>query len=345
MNGRGSKDSAAEGLRAAQVIPSAVALAGAGALDFITPDLRSDPRVALRDMRLREPDRTAVERCARQEGLKLADESCPDAYDPERHRDFTVLRGPNIELVLIQIDDWIANDGSNIGALIEAAYAFKGKRVCVLSVGVDAPAKSLGRLFKDLKSDLQIEGEFVPWRYVVEMERGLHAFASVFDFDLPRPVPPPAPIGENGPQVFISYSHEDDDWLKRLRNMLKPVERQFPTAVWSDKEIEGGSRWLSSIERALTSARVVLLLVSPAFLASDFIHENELGPVLAAVEQGRKKILWMLLSDCLWDLTTIKDYRAAHDVGTPLDRLSPAKQNVELKKVANEVLKLLKQSV
>ena len=144
-----------------------------------------------------------------------------------------------------------------------------------------------------------------------------------------------------GAHVFVSYSHQDVRWLNRLRTMLKPVERRFPTAVWSDRQIEAGARWASEIEQALASARVVLLLVSPSFLASDFIDQNELGPVLAAARDGRKKILWVLVSQCLWDQTAIIDYQAAHDISRPLDQLSSSRQNAQLEMVADAVARLL----
>jgi len=149
--------------------------------------------------------------------------------------------------------------------------------------------------------------------------------------------------GQPRAHVFVSYSHRDVRWLNRLRTMLKPVERRFSTAVWSDRQIEAGARWASEIEQALASARVVLLLVSPSFLASDFIDQNELGPVLAAARDGSKKILGVLLSQCLWDQTAINDYQAAHDISRPLDQLSSSRQNAQLKMVADAVARLLGQ--
>jgi hypothetical protein len=345
MNGEGPPQE----LRSAQFVPSTLAVPGADLLNRLTPDLRQDPRTALRDMRLREPHRTILADRARQEGLEFADESRADDYDPRQSRVFTVLRGRNVELILVQIDDWVVNDGGNIGALTEVGYAFRGKRVCILSIGVDAPAKGLDTLRRRWKNDLQIEGEFVPWRYVAELEGGLHSLGSVFDIELARPAgvpgpgPQPQPSTKNESQVFISYSHADGAWLKRLRVMLKPAERQFPTAVWSDTQIAAGARWATEIDEALASAKVVLLLVSPNFLDSDFIHEQELGPVLAAANKGQKKILWLLLSECLWKQTAIKDYQAAHDIKKPLDQLSRPQQNAQLRVVAETVLKTLEQ--
>jgi hypothetical protein len=141
--------------------------------------------------------------------------------------------------------------------------------------------------------------------------------------------------------VFISYSHQDRNWFKRLRTMLRPVERRFPGAVWSDTEIKAGDRWAREIEQALASATVILLLVSPSFLASDFIDQNELGPVLAAAAEGHKKILWVLLSQCLWNQTAIKDYQPAHDISRPLNQLNASGRDAQLKIVADTVARLM----
>jgi hypothetical protein len=346
MNG----NAAAQGLRSAQTVPAATSVPGADLLiDSITPDLRQDPRKALRDVRVREPHRTILANRARQELFELVDDIRPDYYEPEQSRAFTVLRGKNVELVLAQIDDWFANDGRNIGALTEWGYTFKGSHVRILSEGVDAPAKTLDTLRKCWQTDMQIAGEFVPWRYIAEMKAGHHSLGSVFNIVSPGAAPGPMPGNQPGAptkkaaHVFISYSHADGAWLKRLRTMLKPVERQFPTAVWSDTQIGAGARWAAEIEQALASAKVVLLLVSPNFLGSDFIHEQELCPVLAAAAKGEKKILWLLVSDCLWKQTAINTYQAAHDIKKPLDQLSRPQQNAQLSKVAEELLKALEQ--
>src|SRR5438067_632555 len=76
--------------------------------------------------------------------------------------------------------------------------------------------------------------------------------------------------------VFISYSHEDKEWLDRVQVHLKPLERDHAISVWSDKQIQAGSRWRQEIERALQKTRIAVLLISADFLASDFIANDEL---------------------------------------------------------------------
>jgi internalin A len=111
-------------------------------------------------------------------------------------------------------------------------------------------------------------------------------------------------------QVFISYSHQDERFLNELRTHLKPYLRMGAFTAWSDKKIEPGSKWFDEINAALAETSVAVMLVSPEFLASDFIHEHELGPLLKEAEANGIKILWALIRDCSYQETPLRDYQA-----------------------------------
>jgi hypothetical protein len=102
----------------------------------------------------------------------------------------------------------------------------------------------------------------------------------------------------NAPKVFVSYSHRDANALERLCTHLKPVVRDDEIDVWDDTRIQAGDVWRTEIDRALDDVDAAVLLVSADFLASDFIHENELPPILAAWERRGIKVYWVLLSRC-----------------------------------------------
>jgi len=87
-------------------------------------------------------------------------------------------------------------------------------------------------------------------------------------------------------QVFISYSHEDTKWREDFEKHLKPYFRAGSIKSWSDQQISPGSEWLTQIKTALTNTKVAVLLVTSDFIASDFIHEYELGPLLNEAKQG-----------------------------------------------------------
>ena len=44
-------------------------------------------------------------------------------------------------------------------------------------------------------------------------------------------------------KVFVSYSHQDMQWLDRLRKFLKPLEDRGLIRVWDDRMIGVGTKW------------------------------------------------------------------------------------------------------
>jgi internalin A len=134
-------------------------------------------------------------------------------------------------------------------------------------------------------------------------------------------------------QVFISYSHDDGRWLKELQTHLEPYVRHTMIVVWDDTMIRPGAIWKDSIRQALASAKVAVLLVSPAFLASKFIAERELPPLLEAAKSEGTAILWVPVRPSSYEVTPIAEYQAAHSPERPLASLSPAARDKALVKI------------
>src|SRR4051812_39514917 len=98
-------------------------------------------------------------------------------------------------------------------------------------------------------------------------------------------------------RVFISYSHyaEDQKLLEEFRVHLKPWEKTTLLDIWSDHEIKPGEDWHRKIQDALESIAVAILLVSPEFLASEYISQYELPYLLRACEKGDVKLVCLYL--------------------------------------------------
>lgn len=98
--------------------------------------------------------------------------------------------------------------------------------------------------------------------------------------------------------IFISYSHTHAEWLQRLKVHLKPFERDSVIHIWDDTKIRTGQEWKAEIESALKRTKVAVLLVSADFLASDFIANNELPPLLSSAENNGTVIMPIIIKPC-----------------------------------------------
>jgi hypothetical protein len=140
-------------------------------------------------------------------------------------------------------------------------------------------------------------------------------------------------------KVFISYSHRDKQWLERLQVHLKPLERKGLVERWDDTRIAPGSNWQEEIRQALAATKVAVLLISADFLASDYIAEHELLPLLEAAERDGAIILPVILSPCLFQETPeLARFQAVNDPTRPLLDLPPGEQEQTFLKVARTIL-------
>jgi len=135
-------------------------------------------------------------------------------------------------------------------------------------------------------------------------------------------------------QLFISYSHVDRQWVDRLQKMIRPLVRSEALSLWDDSRIPAGAKWQDEIERALASARVALLLVSDDFLASEFVTNKELPPLLRAAEEEGLCILWVCLCPCFYEDTPISEFQAVLPPVEPLEAMDPVQQKAALKTIA-----------
>lgn len=142
--------------------------------------------------------------------------------------------------------------------------------------------------------------------------------------------------------VFLSYSHADRDWMRRLTVLLAPVVRDQRLELWADEHIQVGDDWRRDIFAAVPRARLAICLVSGDFLASRFIMDEELPALRAA----GVRVVPVLVHECLWDKDRyLASVQWAHDPGRdgPLDLHNerPGERDRRLTAVCRRVLELL----
>ena len=134
--------------------------------------------------------------------------------------------------------------------------------------------------------------------------------------------------------IFISYSHCDLNYLKRLMVHLRPLQKLGIIDSWDDTKLQAGDNWKIEIEKALIRARVAILLISADFLASEFIVENELPPILNNAKIKGTRIIPIVIKPCRFIRdNNLRIFQAINDPNRPLANLP----EIEQEKIYDEV--------
>lgn len=136
-------------------------------------------------------------------------------------------------------------------------------------------------------------------------------------------------------KIFISYAHKDSEWLERVLIFLKTMAYEgIKLDIWSDQKIKAGQNWKDEIDIALNESYIAILLVSSNFLASDFIHNNELPQILENADKKGTKILSLILSPCRYvKNNNISKFQAVNDPKNPLSNNTTHEQDEILLKL------------
>jgi len=102
-------------------------------------------------------------------------------------------------------------------------------------------------------------------------------------------------------EVFFSYSHKDEELRDELATHLVMMKRQGLIAAWHDRDIDAGDEWEAEILQHLNSARVILLLISNNFLASDFCYDKELLRAMERHESKEARVIPIIIKPCDWN--------------------------------------------
>jgi hypothetical protein len=119
-------------------------------------------------------------------------------------------------------------------------------------------------------------------------------------------------------EVFYSYSHKDSRYRDLLETHLKLLWREGLISEWSDRRIGAGQEWAGEIDEHLNTARIILLLVSPHFIASDYAYDIEMKQAMERHAAGEARVIPIILRHCDWHSAPFGKLQALPDNGKPV---------------------------
>jgi hypothetical protein len=142
-------------------------------------------------------------------------------------------------------------------------------------------------------------------------------------------------------KLFLGYAPEDTNMLKTLKTHLRPLERAGLIEVWDDQDVAPGEEKGKEIERHLSEARIILLLISPDFLGSSNYYDIQMSMAIERYEQGEASVVPILLRPSAWQSTPLRGLQPLPKDGEPISKHNEDEVFFEVSEGIAEVIKSL----
>lgn len=125
-------------------------------------------------------------------------------------------------------------------------------------------------------------------------------------------------MGQNQARLFFSYSHKDEDLRSALETHLAMLRREGLILPWHDRRITAGQSWNSEIDKNINEADIIILLISPDFINSDYCYGKELMRALERHESGEAHVLPIISRPVDWTRAPFSKLQALPKDGIPV---------------------------
>lgn len=121
-------------------------------------------------------------------------------------------------------------------------------------------------------------------------------------------------------KLFYCYAREDTLLRDKLEVHLSSLKRQNLITTWHDRKISPGMEWEREIDVHLNTADIILLLVSPEFVASDYCYSIEMKRALERHKAREARIIPILLRPVDWEAAPFSTLQMLPSNGRPVTR-------------------------
>lgn len=122
--------------------------------------------------------------------------------------------------------------------------------------------------------------------------------------------------------IFCSYASKDQTYLDDLKKYFGPFIRQNNVTLWNDTDISAGMEWQEEIKKNLEKADIILLLISPDFMNSEYCCGIELPKAIERHNRGDARVIPILLRPVHWERTPISKFHLLPTNAKPITEWS-----------------------
>src|SRR5229473_6747714 len=123
-------------------------------------------------------------------------------------------------------------------------------------------------------------------------------------------------------EIFYSYDVKDEELRGELEKHLVIMQRQKLIRGWNQRQINAGVETAKESMKHLNAAHIILLLVSPDYLASDYCYDTEVRRAMQRHATGEAKVIPILLYSVDYEGTPFEKLSALPSNGVPIKQWS-----------------------
>jgi hypothetical protein len=101
-------------------------------------------------------------------------------------------------------------------------------------------------------------------------------------------------------KIFYGYARNDQELRNALENHMSNLKHLYHLETWFDREILPGENWKEAIDEHLNTADLILLLISPDFMASHYCYHKEMHHALERHIKNEARVIPIILRPVHW---------------------------------------------
>lgn len=144
-------------------------------------------------------------------------------------------------------------------------------------------------------------------------------------------------------KIFCCYAHKDEPLLKKLKTHLSPLQRQDLIDIWHDRDISAGTEWEQEVSKHLNEAQIILLLISPHFLASEYCYSIEMMRAIERHKAEEARVIPVILRPAHWENAPFGKLQALPANGKPITDRSWQNQDKAFLDVVRRIQETVKE--
>jgi hypothetical protein len=145
-------------------------------------------------------------------------------------------------------------------------------------------------------------------------------------------------------KLFISYSSKNSEYIRRFITHLQVLKSAGHIEPWYDRMIEPGTKWDDAIKKEMGNSDIIIFLLSPDFLATEYIMKTEVPNAIELSKSMGSGLFFVELQRCGWQDTPIFVYQQSL-IGDQMGKVVNVLNQSDNDGGWQEVMKILKQKM